>query len=412
MDCTTTLHQYYVGIDWGRSEHHVAVLADDTIVGQRSFPHIGKGLRQLVDWLAKVCEAPPATIAVALEVPHGPVVEQLLERGFQVHSLNPKQLERMRDRHTVAGAKDDRRDAYVIADGLRNDRKLYRYLRPRDPLVVEMCGLSRLRHELVHDLTQNINRAHDYLWRFYPQFEALGGAWDNMWVLDLYQLVPTPAAARQVSRKAVAEILAKRRVRRLDAGQVLRILRQQPLALPQANIDSLAYSMAALVARLRPLLAQSKEVEARLEQVIKQISASADAQPSDLAILLSMPGMGTVIVAILWAEAAELLIDRNYRALRLLSGVAPVTRKSGRMHVVLIRRACNKRLRYALYHWARVAMQKDPICKAKYAELRARGRSHATALRVIGDRLLYVACTMLNNGTLFDPQHRHVDPAA
>ena len=125
-----------------------------------------------------------------------------------------------------------------------------------------------------------------------------------------------------------------------------------------------------------------------------------------------MPGIRNVVAATLWSEAAELLIDRNYHALRLLSGVAPVTKKSGKMHLVLIRRACNKRLRFALYHWARVAVQKDPISKSKYADLRARGRAHSTALRVLGDRLLYVACTMLTNGTLFDPDHRRDDPTA
>jgi hypothetical protein len=52
----------------------------------------------------------------------------LLDRGFIVHSINPKQLDRLRDRFSVAGAKDDRRDAYVAADGLRTDRHLFRRL--------------------------------------------------------------------------------------------------------------------------------------------------------------------------------------------------------------------------------------------------------------------------------------------
>jgi hypothetical protein len=60
--------------------------------------------------------AAPTAIAVAIEVPHGPIVEAPLERGFQVYAINPKQLERFRDRFTVAGAKDDRRDAHVLGD--------------------------------------------------------------------------------------------------------------------------------------------------------------------------------------------------------------------------------------------------------------------------------------------------------
>jgi hypothetical protein len=62
-----------------------------------------------------------ASIAVGIEVPHGPVVETLLKRGFGVHTINPKELDRFRDRFSMSGAKDDRRDALVLADGLRAD---------------------------------------------------------------------------------------------------------------------------------------------------------------------------------------------------------------------------------------------------------------------------------------------------
>ena len=39
-----------------------------------------------------------SAVAVAVEVPHGPVVDVLLDRGFIVHAINPKQLDRLRDR--------------------------------------------------------------------------------------------------------------------------------------------------------------------------------------------------------------------------------------------------------------------------------------------------------------------------
>src|SRR5271157_3290501 len=80
----------------------------------------------------------PPTVAVAIEAPHGPVVEILLERRFQVDAVNPKQLDRFRDRFTVAGAKDDRRDAYVLADALRTDRHCFRRLTVEDPVVIEL----------------------------------------------------------------------------------------------------------------------------------------------------------------------------------------------------------------------------------------------------------------------------------
>ena len=61
---------------------------------------------------------------------------------------NPKQLDRLRDRFSVAGAKDDRRDGYVLADSVRTDRRLFRRLHVADPRLVELRAWSRLAEEL------------------------------------------------------------------------------------------------------------------------------------------------------------------------------------------------------------------------------------------------------------------------
>jgi transposase len=131
-----------------------------------------------------------------------------------------------------------------------------------------------------------------------------------------------------------------------------------------------------------------------------------------LRIRLDLPGVGRINLATLLAEAAEPLRRRDYPVLRVLSGVAPVTRRSGKARFVLRRSARNTRLRDALYHWARVAMQVDPDSKRRYAALRRRGHSHGRALRTLADRLLAVACAMLESQTLFDPNHKAAPPAA
>ncbi len=84
-----------------------------------------------------------------------------------------------------------------------------------------------------------------------------------------------------------------------------------------------------------------------------------------------------------------------------------MTRRSGKTCIVLRRHACNNRLRNVLYQWARVAMQHDPISKRRYAELRARGHSHGRTLRSLGDRLLYLLCTLLERQTPFDPNYQN-----
>jgi transposase len=120
-------------------------------------------------------------------------------------------------------------------------------------------------------------------------------------------------------------------------------------------------------------------------------------------ILASLPGVGRIVLATLLAEAWDALQRRDYAALRSLTGVAPVTKRSGKSCIVIRRQACHDRLANAVYHWARIAVQHDAKSKAKYAALRGRGHSHGRALRSVADRLLNVACAMLKNGTLFNP---------
>jgi transposase len=109
------------------------------------------------------------------------------------------------------------------------------------------------------------------------------------------------------------------------------------------------------------------------------------------------------VAATMLAEASQPLKDRNYHALRAHTGVAPVTRQSGKSARVSMRYACNQRLRNAGYHWARVSTQQDPQCQSHYSSLRQRGHSHGRALRGVADRLLRVLVAMLQHDTLYDP---------
>src|SRR3954469_20409384 len=164
---------WFVGVDWGSEKHQVCLLdAAGQVVGERAFRHGGAGLAALCDWLVSVA-GDPGLVAVAIEVPHGPVVDALLDRGFAVHAINPKQLERLRDRISLAGAKDDRRDARVAAGGLRTDPHLFRPVEAGDPAVIALREWSRLAEELQQERIRLSNRIRQQLWRYYPQLLAV-----------------------------------------------------------------------------------------------------------------------------------------------------------------------------------------------------------------------------------------------
>ena len=113
----TAEFSFYVGIDWATEQHQACILdAQGQVLEQRKIEHSGSGIIAFLAWMEERAAGQIQRIAVAIEVPRGPVVEAFLEHQGAVFSINPKQLDRFRDRHTVAGAKDDRRDALVLAD--------------------------------------------------------------------------------------------------------------------------------------------------------------------------------------------------------------------------------------------------------------------------------------------------------
>lgn len=122
-----------------------------------------------------------------------------------------------------------------------------------------------------------------------------------------------------------------------------------------------------------------------------------------MTILKSLPGIGRINLATLLAEASGPLSRRDYQGLRTLSGVAPVTKRSGKSHIVVMRNAAHVRLRNTVYHWARVATQHDHKSRIRYAALRKRGHSHGRAIRGVADRLLALTCILLARQTVFDP---------
>jgi Transposase len=222
--------RWFARIDWASQEQVVSLMdGQGKKFGQRKFAHGGTGLGDMMAWLLKASGGEPGEIHVAIETLHGPIVEALLERGFNVYSINPKQLDRFRDRFTVAGAKDD---------SLRTDMRLFRKLSVAEPLIVELREWSRIDEELKVERRRHANRLRDQLWRYYPQMLELADDLADNWVLDLWQAAPTPEKAARVREATIARVLKQNCIRRFDAAHVLNELRKPALSVAQGTTEA------------------------------------------------------------------------------------------------------------------------------------------------------------------------------
>jgi Transposase len=202
-----------------------------------------------------------------VEVPHGPVVDSLLDRGLVVYAINPKQLDRLRDRFSASGAKDDRRDAYVAADGLRTDQHLFRRLQIADPRLIQLREWSRLAEELQQERVRLSNRLYSQLWRYYPQMLGLSDDLAAGWLLDLWTMAPTPAKAMHLRKTSVAQVLKRNRIRRIDAETVLRALRQPAINVAGGVAEAATIHIGSLVTRLRAVGRELHDAVRKLDEL-------------------------------------------------------------------------------------------------------------------------------------------------
>jgi len=406
-------YDWFVGIDWGSQQHQVCVLdRDRRRVAERAVDHDGARLARLAEWLWSVSAGQPQRVAVAIEVPRGAMVEGLIERSFHVFAINPKQLARFRDRHTMSGAKDDRRDAFVLADSIRTDQPRFRRLQLEEPQLLRLRELSRAEETLLEEFRRSANRLRDQLHRFYPQMLELCSGADESWLWDLIDLAPPPAHAALLNEEQVQRVLKAHRIRRVKAKEVLTCLQVSALPVAPGAAEAAQAHGEFLLPCLRVLAEQLQACSQQVSALLSTLAAapSEGEGPSDVAMVLSLPGVGRKITAWLFAEASQPLAERDDQVWRTHGGVAPVTRQSGKRRVVVMRRGCNPRLRHALYHMARVAMQRDTHFSSVYAALRAKGQRHGQALRNIGDRLLRILMAMLRHRTCYDASRMRREP--
>jgi transposase len=402
--------EWLVGVDWGSEAHAVCLLdGHGQIRGTRMVAHTAIAVHEAIRWVCDQTGARPAGIAVGIETPRGVLVDTLIEQGFTVFALNPKQLDRFRDRFTTAGAKDDHEDAHVLADALRTDRRAFRRVRADDPVMIELREVTRLREDLLEDERRVSNRLRDQLYRVDAAWLMVSPAADEPWLWALLGQVPDPARWAALSRKRVTATLRAHRIRRLTADQILEALAQPRLSVAPGVTAAVKTRIAALVAQLPVIHQQRLVAERQIDQLLAQLATVADAETEprehrDIEILQSLPGVGRIVTATMLTEATGAMADRDYLTRRSQSGAAPVTTRSGkRACFVPMRHACKQPLRDAVYHWARTSTQRDLAARAYYDRLRARGHSHARALRSVGDRWLRILIAMLKAGALYDP---------
>jgi transposase len=370
MEATPT----FAGIDWSWQQHALCVVDEQgRRIEEATVTHSRGGLAKVTTLLRR-----HGVLRVGIERGDGPVVEHLLRDGFEVVVISARQVKSLRARYGSAGNKDDRFDAFVLADALRTDAGRWAVVQPDSAETLALRMLVRARHDLVDHRIAVHNQLLAVLQHNFPGAIGLFHQLDIPISLAFLRRFPSEAKATWLSEVRLAHWLkANGYFGRKPAAELIAHLREAAVGrVAGAAAEASELIVLALVDLLTGLRKQQADLETRIKEALL-------AHP-DGPIFQSLPRSGVVRAATLLAEIGDCRARfPDPQALAAAAGVAPSTRQSGKHLNVAYRRGCNKQLRAALIDWAQDTPRANAWAHDTYYRARERGCRHPHAARIL-----------------------------
>jgi transposase len=381
------------GVDWAKDDHAVCVAGDQGEVLERfTVAHDAAGLRQMAARLLRA-----GALQVGIERGDGPVADTLLRAGLTVFVIPPGQVKNLRSRYGSAGNKDDRFDAYVLADVVRTDVRRLRPMVCDSEQTTALRASVRARRDLVGHRVAAANQLRAHLQNVFPAATALFADIDSAITLAFLSRFTTQEQADWLSpRRMAAWLKSVAYSGKTDPAVLHARLTAAPRGVTGQHAAAHAATTLALVAVLRTLNAQ---IQALAASIADQLAAHPDA-----VIFTSLPRSGTVRAARLLAEIGDARGRFPTRdSLTCLAGIAPSTRQSGKVKSVTFRWGADKHLRDALCDFAADSRRASPWAASLYDKAIARGCDHPHAVRILARAWAHVIWRCWQDHIPYDP---------
>jgi transposase len=393
IDPSAAAARVTAGVDWAKDDHAVCVAGGQGEALERfTVRHDAAGLRQMAARLLRA-----GASQVGIERGDGPVAGTLLQAGLTVFVIPPGQVKNLRSRYGSAGNKDDRFDAYVLADVVRTDARRLRPMECDSEQTTALRSTVRARRDLVGHRVAAASQLRARLQIVFPAAAALFADIDSAITLAFLSRFTTQEQADWLSPLRLAAWLKPVSYSGKTDPAVLHarlLAAPRGQAGPHARVH--AGTTLALVAVLRALNAQ-------IQALADSIAAQMDARP-DAVIFTSLPRSGTIHAARLLAGIGDARCRFPTRdSLTCVAGVAPSTRQSGKVKSVTFRWGAGKQLRDALCDFAEDSRRASPWAADLYDKAIARGCDHPHAVRILARAWAHVIWRCWQDHVPYDP---------
>jgi len=387
----------YVGIDWADNAHEVRMLIVET--SQVETMKLKQEPESLREWVERLRERfNGRKVAIVVEQRKGALIYALMSYEFLIlYPVNPATLARIREAFNVGGTKTDSTDAELLLDLIRLHRNKLRAWVPDDADTRLLQMLVEERRRLVDEVTRETNRLKSTLKQYYPQALEWAGELNEEMALDFLTRWPTLGSIRRAGSNAIEKFYRDHRVRSEEKleRRLKSIKEARELTSDQAVLIG-SKTKALVIVQLLRVLKKS------IGRINKQIDELFEKHP-DHQIFSSFPCAKKVLAPrLLAAFGSDRTRYESASEIQSFSGIAPVTKRSGKSKSVNKRLACPKFLRQSFHEYAGQSIKQGGWARSYYRELRQRGMKHHAAVRSLAYKWIRIMYRCWQNQEPYD----------
>lgn len=317
---------------------------------------------------------------IAFEMPFGPLVDYLHFKNYNIYSLNPLKVKRYKETIKVSGNKNDDIDALAIAEYLKNNISHTRELIYNSPEIEKLKNLSMIHTRLTEEHTRYLNKLHFCINQYFPIHKSFFVNFGRIIQVKLILRYPKFEELRSASDEELHEFFRKNKYYgQTKIDKIINKIRSTNQLISKEVEYAYRFEAEALCQMLLILKEKLKTVEKEMKQITDAHSLGK--------YFKSLPGAGVILSCKLLAMFGDNK-DRfaDYSGAQCLFGTAPKNYQSGNYHKVIMRKACDKKARAILYHFAFASMRYSKWAKEYYDKQRTKGKTHSVAVRALSNK--------------------------
>ena len=384
----------YYGIDVASQKHNCCVLDEkERVLYEFSFQNDKEGFSQLLYHLNHPTLSSNAKRHIGLEATgvYGENLTEFLRRnGYEVTTFNPLSVKKQLTATTLRKTKTDKSDAKFLAVMLA--RGNYEPDAPTLYHISELKSLSRKRFSLVKSRSGAKNTAKSLISKLFPEYlkiftDTFGTT--SMALLTKYPSAKAIAACRPSTLSKLLCTASRGRFGLEKAEEIIRIAKNS--IGKYSSADTLALSLT--LEEIEFYSRQIQRIECEIHLIFLQHSSP----------VLSIPGIGEVIGAIIVSEIGNINRFSNPNKLLAFAGLEPSIYESGKFAASsgsMVKRG-SPYLRWALMMAARLVPRYSSTFSAYFEKKSAEGKHFNVATSHVAKKLVRVIFSLEKNNSVF-----------